>query len=250
MKKTALYRPLFITAITLALLLAISPSAHAQKKKKAGDDKKKLEKEWKNKAKAYSKNPLALKSTMDNNKKQVDDLLEKNATLSKQLKDAQSDAEKTRAEVTRVQGELQQAKAAADAAAATPKNDDNVGMLFKVQIGAFKNFDMAKYVQQGSQFDGEVSGGMNKFTIGKFRDIYMAEDFRKDLEKAGVRGAWTVPFKDGVRIEMKDAKAALGLPTGPLKPRSDNAAPAVPADGSANGEQASKPKPAARKRNK
>jgi hypothetical protein len=224
----------FCLVLATILSLAMMQPVLAQKKgkdaaKKAAEEKKRLEKEWKNRAKSYVSNPLALKAAMDNNKKQVDDLLEKNATLNKQAKDAQADMEKAQADVASLKQQVEQLQAAAqNAKPADPDAEWSTGLHFKVQIGAFKNFDASKYAQKGDNFSSEQGAGMNKYTLGRFRDIETAEAFRKDLERMGLRGAWSVPYKDGVRIEMKEAKQILGLPPGPIKPRKSSDATEEP----------------------
>ena len=42
------------------------------------------------------------------------------------------------------------------------------------------------------------------FTIGVFRDYWEADKFKKYMREMGVKDAWIVPFKDGVRVEIKD----------------------------------------------
>lgn len=216
------------------LCIVMMQPALAQKdkaaSKKAAEEKKRLEKEWKNRAKSYVSNPLALKASMDNNKKQVDDLLEKNAALNKQAKDAQADLEKAQGDLAAAKQQIEQLQATAqNAKPADPDAEWSTGLHFKVQIGAFKNFDATKYAQKGDNFAGEQGGGMNKYTLGRFRDLETAEAFRKDLERMGLRGAWSVPYKDGVRIEMKEAKQILGLPPGPFKPGAKSSSDATEA---------------------
>ena len=41
-------------------------------------------------------------------------------------------------------------------------------------------------------------------TIGIFRDYWEADTFKKYLREMGVKDAWIVPFKDNVRVEIKD----------------------------------------------
>jgi hypothetical protein len=83
--------------------------------------------------------------------------------------------------------------------------DFSKGVVFKVQIGAFKNKDLAKYFENNPNFGGEVKEGEpQKMTIGIFRDYWEADTFKKYMREMGVKDAWIVPYKDGTRVEIKD----------------------------------------------
>lgn len=80
------------------------------------------------------------------------------------------------------------------------------GVVFKVQIGAYKERDLSD-VLEGShtpEFEQEKEGDLNKYTIGYFRDYKKANRFKKELRAMGVKDAWIVPFKDGKRVPLKD----------------------------------------------
>ena len=84
-----------------------------------------------------------------------------------------------------------------------PVNED--GVLFKVQIGAFRNKDLSKYFDNNENFGGETQDdGVQKITLGRFRDYWEADTFKKYLREMGVNDAWIVPYKDGTRVAMKD----------------------------------------------
>lgn len=83
-------------------------------------------------------------------------------------------------------------------------NVDNSGVVFKVQIGAFRNKDLSKYFNNTPNFTGENADGLQKITLGRFRDYWEADTFKKYLREMGVKDAWIVPFKDGTRVPMKD----------------------------------------------
>ena len=61
------------------------------------------------------------------------------------------------------------------------------------------HFDINKYLKETENFEGETRDGMNKYTIGAFKEFAIAEGFQKDVKKMGVSDAWVVPFIDGVQ---------------------------------------------------
>jgi hypothetical protein len=169
-------------------------------------------KEWKKKAKEYSKNPAELKSLIeakqtaetDNStlKGQVSTLNNQVSDKNAKITDLEDQLSKMRGDLTSTKAELAQLK---ETPPAPSPMDFSKGVVFKVQIGAFKNKDLAKYFDNNPNFGGEATEkGEQRFTIGVFRDYWEADKFKKYMREMGVKDAWIVPFKDGVRVEIKD----------------------------------------------
>lgn len=172
---------------------------------------KKEKKEWKKKAKEYAKNPANLKmlteekQVADNSvtslKGDVSKLQSAVSDKDSKIADLEDEISKMRSELTSTKAELEQLKVA------PPVNpmDFSKGVVFKVQIGAFKNKDLSKYFENNPNFSGEVKEGEpQKVTIGIFRDYWEADTFKKYLREMGVKDAWIVPYKDSKRVEIKD----------------------------------------------
>jgi len=175
---------------------------------------KKEKKEWKKKAKEYKTNPAALKQltedkqTADNS---VVDLSGQVKSLQSTISDKDARIAELEDQISRMRSELNATKAElAQLRAAPPINpmDFSKGVVFKVQVGAFKNKDLSKYFDNNPNFGGEAadkdSNEPQKITIGIFRDYWEADTFKKYMRKMGVKDAWIVPYKDGVRVEIKD----------------------------------------------
>jgi chaperonin cofactor prefoldin len=169
-------------------------------------------KEWKKKAKEYSKNPAELKTLIeakqaaetDNStlKGQVSTLNNQVSDKNAKISDLEDQLSKMRGDLTSTKAELAQLK---ETPPAPSPMDFSKGVVFKVQIGAFKNKDLAKYFDNNPNFGGEATEkGEQRFTIGVFRDYWEADKFKKYMREMGVKDAWIVPFKDGARVEIKD----------------------------------------------
>ena len=79
------------------------------------------------------------------------------------------------------------------------------GVIFKVQIGAFRNKDLTKYFEGHPNFTGDVDeDGIKKYTLMVFRDYWEADRFKKYLREMGVKDAWIVSYKDGKRVPIKE----------------------------------------------
>ena len=175
---------------------------------------KQEKKEWKRKAKQYAKDPASLKDFTEAKQISDNNLTKVNGEL-KQLQSTLSDKNARIAEledqISRMRGELTAAKAELAQLKETPvvnSIDFTKGVVFKVQVGAFKNKDLSKYFDNNPNFGGEAAdkdkGDPSRITIGIFRDYWEADKFKKYLREMGVKDAWIVPYKDGQRVEIKE----------------------------------------------
>ena len=171
-------------------------------------------KEWKKKAKEYSKNPSELKTLIEAKqaaeteagtmKGQLGTLNSQISDKNAKIADLEDQISKMRGDLTSTKAELAQLKENPPAPVVNPM-DFSKGVVFKVQIGAFKNKDLTKYLYNNPNFVGEATDkGEQRFTIGVFRDYWEADKFKKYMREMGVKDAWIVPFKDGLRVEIKD----------------------------------------------
>jgi hypothetical protein len=81
------------------------------------------------------------------------------------------------------------------------------GLVFKVQIGAYKKRDLSKVIEREKSqevFEQEQSDGVNLYTLRHFWDYWKANQFKKELRAMGLKDAWIVVFKDGKRIPLKE----------------------------------------------
>src|SRR5690606_14093346 len=154
---------------------------------------KQEKKEWKKKAKEFSKNPANLKQltedkqTADN---QVSTLNQKVSQMQNQISDKDAKIAQLEDQLSQTRGQLTSAKAELAQLKESPvvnPMDFSKGVVFKVQIGAFKNKDLAKYFDNNPNFGGEVKEGEpQKITIGIFRDYWEADTFKKYMRDMGV----------------------------------------------------------------
>lgn len=172
---------------------------------------KQEKKEWKKKAKEYAKNPANLKQFVED-KQSADNQV---ATLNKRVTDLQNTMSDKDARIAELEDELSQMRGQLTATRAELAQlkenpvinpmDFSRGVVFKVQVGAFKNKDLSKYFDNNPNFGGEVKEGEpQRITIGIFRDYWEADQFKKYMREMGVKDAWIVPYKDGQRTEIKD----------------------------------------------
>ena len=148
-------------------------------------------------------------------------IVDQNTTLQQQINQmeaevsaAQSEAEQRKQEVAVLQAKVQnleqdlaESKVIDVSSGEASMNNTKVskGVLFKVQIGAFRNKDLSKYFGTSENFGGEVDDdGTQRYTLGNFTDYWQADKFKKYLREMGVKDAWIVPYKDGRRVPMKD----------------------------------------------
>ena len=191
--------------IQLLLIIMLSfvflTDARAQKKSK---EDKAAEKEWKKKLKDME--PAQLRSLIEEKEALVKDKSDLNSRvveLETQLSDRAAEVDKVKTQLQESDKKATEAMAAAKSDVGAPLNSK--GVVFKVQVGAFKNKDLTKYFQNSKNFSGDVDAdGTKKYTLGFFGDYWEAENFKKYLREMGVKDAWIVAYKNGGRVELKD----------------------------------------------
>ena len=197
-----------VVFLFLMLFLSLNYS-FAQKMTK---EEKAEEKEWAKKMKNLK--PLDYKH-----------LIEEKESLSQQAQEATSNLSQCTSsqtakdeEIVKLRAELDSLKTAAPVAATTTKGGKKTaatastastakpGVIYKVQIGAFRNKDLTKYFNNNKNFSGDVDAdGAKKYTLGEFVEYWEADNFKKYLREMGVKDAWIVAYKDGNRVPIKDA---------------------------------------------
>jgi hypothetical protein len=171
---------------------------------------KKEKKEWKKKAKQFAKEPENLKQLTEDKQAADASVASLNQKVSQQqatISDKDAKIAELEDQLAQMRGQLTSAQAELAQLKENPVNsmDFSKGVVFKVQIGAFKNKDLAKYFENNTNFGGEAKDGEpQKLTIGIFRDYWEADTFKKYMREMGVKDAWIVPYKDGQRVEIKD----------------------------------------------
>ena len=174
---------------------------------------KKEKKEWKKRIKALS--PEQYKTLLDDNKS----LKSQNASLKSEVAGAESRIADKDNQVSMLQDQVADLKdqlsdALAKPAPEPPKRrqgiDDQKGVVFKVQIGAFKQKDLSKYLEASENFSGEVDeNGLRRYSLGVFREYWDADTFKKYLREMGVKDAFIVSYRDGQRVDIKDVLESI-----------------------------------------
>lgn len=181
-------------------------------------------KEWKKKAKQYAKNPESLKDLVEESQSlqsQVSSLKAENNGFQSRLSDKDAKISELQEDVTKMRSDLSSAKSELREMKTKPAESSSGGggqmmdgVVFKVQIGAFRNKDLSKYFENNENFGGESADGVQKITLMNFRDYWEADTFKKYLREMGVKDAWVVPYKDGTRVDIKEVLEGVGSPGG------------------------------------
>jgi seryl-tRNA synthetase len=223
-------RSLAILATALLLMGGMHTSLQAQSKK----EQKALTKQWKKKAAQYKKNPMALKAKEESCSKAIDDLTKKNAELTERLAQMQADMNALEAVIRKQRGsfdslkyEYGKLKTQFEAKKVEVVTEAMPGIVYRVQIGAYEKFNIdSKLTGTDENFKGESQDNLNKFLMGKFKDYNLAKAFAEDIKKLGIRDAFVVAYKDGVRMRnIQEALKAQGVAT---DAKSDSKAGAKP----------------------
>ncbi|MEQ8715766.1 MAG: Ezrin/radixin/moesin family protein [Cyclobacteriaceae bacterium] len=163
-------------------------------------------KEWKKRIKQLQ--PEQYKNLLDENKAmkaEAAELEDRAESAEAELDEQEARVKELQTQVQNMRSEVAAAKEQSQKAAAQGNVVGTDGVVFKVQIGAFKNKEeLTKFSANNPNFDAESNNDVQKFTIGAFRDYWEADTFKKYLRQMGVKDAWIVSFKDGNRVPIKD----------------------------------------------
>ena len=106
------------------------------------------------------------------------------------------------------------------------------GILFKVQIGAFRNKIKQDAFKGIKPITGESTGaGFTRYTAGAFSKFTEADFAKDEIRGIGYRDAFVVAYKDGNRISVEAARSAIasGEPVAYTRPEGRNDRPSTPA---------------------
>ncbi len=151
-------------------------------------DDKALIKEWK--AKQKEMKPMDFKKLVDEKAA----LEKRDATISTELDETRNQVAAKDAELNALRNENKKLEASKNRNA--PVAGANVGTIYKVQVGAYKDVDIEG---AGGNFNAENNDGIKRYTLGNFKDVEQAKKFRGYVNKLGVQDAFIVEYVEGVR---------------------------------------------------
>lgn len=198
-------RKILFSIVCISLSIAVG-SVNAQKQLS-----KEEEKEWKKTAKEYVKNPEALAQlTKDKQELQrVNNSLESDNNLLKtQMNTKDNRIASLESQIDQLSMDLEAAQMAEPISQPVFTSTDNpdervpMGTIYRVQIGAFEK-DKNKIPSEldtTKDLTIEQSENYQKIVLGQFTSKTEADKLQKHLRKVGVKDAWVVVYKDGVRV--------------------------------------------------
>ncbi len=179
---------------------------------------KQEKKEWKKRAKQYKKNPAALKALSEETqdlRSEVSELEAEANQLRQQNQSLQANYDQQVAQATSLQAELNQMTTKLQEAQMAMQSNRNAevetsatnlrGVIFRVQIGAYENRQIDEELVTTENLSLEEQANLQKIVVGQFRDYYKAQELRDKLKTIGIKGAWIVSYRDGVRVPVEDA---------------------------------------------
>lgn len=213
---------LFIITLLLSSLMIVPEGAVAQKlskkeKKELKRKQKELKKEKKKRMKALKKMSAEEFAAQKDNTAELETRI---AELEGQVVSAKNEVSQKESRVKTLEDQIKLLEEQSQPATAPvvqqnvpmASSEDaqyNQGLVFRVQIGAYKNQDLSQYDTSENFTNENGEANMSMYTLGNFRDYWEADRFKKYLRKMGVRDAWIVPYEDGTRGKIKDVLERL-----------------------------------------
>ncbi len=85
------------------------------------------------------------------------------------------------------------------------------GIVYKVQVGAFRNAIPQSHFAEFAPIMGETVGtGITRYTVGLFKGFTSADLAKAEIRGLGYRDAFVVAFRNGVRIPLYEAREVTG----------------------------------------
>ncbi|GIV39615.1 MAG: hypothetical protein KatS3mg033_1415 [Thermonema sp.] len=157
-------------------------------------------KAWKKKKKAM--NPLAFKQMVEE-QEEIKEKINQTRQELEMLRSQLSEKDSRLAQLREENQQLEQQRQEVDAT--SRQGPDERGVYFRVQVGAYERIDLSSRITQEADMKVEDEGGIKKYTIGYFNDYWEADKFKKYLQSMGIKDAWIVAYRDGVRVDIKEA---------------------------------------------
>lgn len=201
--------------LTFTLALFVLGTAYAQ----TSDNRpltKKEKREWKRKKRKMSVEDFQqLYQENTNQKAEIVSMQGEIESLENQLSQKDASVSDLQKQVKRMQAAYQAAQNEIEQLKRTPRQpavepnmvngeDFSVGVVFKVQVGAFRKIDLGKYAETSDDFGQEGGKELRKYIVGNFRNYEDANVLKRYLREMGVKDAWIVPYRDGQRVPLKE----------------------------------------------
>ncbi len=180
-------------------------------------EKKKLKQELKQYKKMKPMDVRAMKLNYENKLKDKKNQEAQSKLLQKKIDSLQGIVNSSATRLASLESQLQSAQSEASSA----KKGIAKGYYYRVQLGAYKFFDVkAKNSKQDDSFLTESSNDVDKYVVGLFFSLEEADKFKNDIRKLGIKDAFVVPYKDGQRVTHKEALEGLKKQNSTIKPNS------------------------------
>ncbi|GJM34147.1 MAG: hypothetical protein DHS20C18_31480 [Saprospiraceae bacterium] len=86
------------------------------------------------------------------------------------------------------------------------ESSDDYGVWFRVQIGAYEGGHIDKSLETTNELSLEERNKLQKVALGRFRNYADAKQLQTQLQAKGLKDAWIVSYKDGVRVPIEEVK--------------------------------------------
>ena len=85
-------------------------------------------------------------------------------------------------------------------------SSDKYGTWYRVQIGAFEERRIDNSLETTDKLSLETKDDLQKIALGRFRNYEDDKKLQTHLQNMGIKDAWIVTYKDGVRVPIESVK--------------------------------------------
>ncbi len=214
-------RKALMSALIAGLFLPLV-AIHAQPSTGAFEELSKQEKKkWKKIAKTYKRNPERLKVLSEEHayykqqstqlQNEMEQMEAENIRLSRENSALQMEVSDLRTQVEDLEVALRER---ANTPPPPPEIDTDavvMGVVFRVQIGAYSKRQISGALDTSENLELEESEAVQKVVVGQFREYEPAKELRDQLREMGVKDAWVVSYRDGIRVPIEEVLPGGGM---------------------------------------
>ena len=179
----------------LVVALFTTNASFAQK----ADKKKK--KEVKKALKSYMKDTESYTKMIEGYKEDIKEGEEKATELKSFNNTLKADNSELNKQILALTNQLSDKEIALEEALANSSSFSDVGTEFRVQIGAYKNFDLSPFLTKNQVIGYKLVDGVYQYYIGAWENADDAFAFAQEFNKLDIDDSFVTKYVDGVRVD-------------------------------------------------
>lgn len=154
-----------------------------------------------------SKELTATQGSLTDCQTELEQAQQRLATVQRQMSDNGGELNRLQSQIATLQQQLSVSQSNLNTVTQQMQaSSDDYGVWFRVQIGAYEDRRIDNNLANSDQLGLEQQNGVQKISLGRFRNYEEAKSLQQQLQAMGVKGAWIVTYRDGQRVPIESVQ--------------------------------------------